>query len=190
MSKHRHESVSFELATAARGSQRPHVVMIDGRSGSGKTTLARAVAHQLGSRAQVLPVEHLYPGWDGLEEGANAVAYTMSTGTYRAYDWHAQAFTSERHLDPARPLVIEGCGALSRANLAAAERWGRVWCVWVECPEDVRKRRALTRDGDVFRPYWDMWARQESARMRAEQPIALAHQIVHTGQSIATPARG
>ncbi|MGH3453856.1 MAG: 4-amino-4-deoxy-L-arabinose transferase, partial [Nocardioidaceae bacterium] len=40
--------------------------------------------------------------------------------------------------------------------------------VWVDAPADVRKRRALTRDGDVFAPYWDQWAADE-ARVLARE---------------------
>jgi hypothetical protein len=34
--------------------------------------------------------------------------------------------------------------------------------VWVEAPDDVRKRRGLARDGDDFAPYWDQWALDEA----------------------------
>ena len=129
-----------------------------------------------------LPVEHLYPGWHGLAEGADAVATSLVTGRYRPYDWHAGTFGAEVSLHRERPLVVEGCGALSRANLDAARDWadGPVWGVWVECPAEVRRARALARDGDMYRPHWDSWAEQEAMRIDREQPLAYAHHIIHT----------
>ena len=32
----------------------------------------------------------------------------------------------------------------------------------LEAPEPVRKARALARDGDVFAPYWDRWAADDT----------------------------
>lgn len=65
---------------AARGFD---VLLIDGRSGSGKTSLADSVLADLeaaGDRPQVLRVEDLYPGWDGLAEGSLAVANALDEG--------------------------------------------------------------------------------------------------------------
>lgn len=61
-------------------------VLIDGRSGSGKTTLTeRLVARQRldGVGVQVMHVEDLYPGWDGLAAGSESVATALDTGGYR-----------------------------------------------------------------------------------------------------------
>ena len=160
------------------------VVLIDGRSGSGKTSLAADVAESLG--AAVLHLEDLYPGWDGLGAGSRAVASALAELSYRRYDWTDGAFAERVAIDPARPLVVEGCGAVTARNLAAADRFARscggagVWSVWLECPETVRRTRALGRDGDVFAPHWDRWARQEDAQIAAERPIALVDEILHT----------
>ena len=68
-----------------------------------------------------------------------------------------------------RPLIIEGCGALSRANRALADVG-----IWVELDEATRKRRALARDGEAYAPYWDRWAAQEVAFIAREHPQSLA----------------
>ncbi|MGO1508785.1 MAG: hypothetical protein ACTHW5_12165, partial [Microbacterium sp.] len=46
--------------------------------------------------------------------------------------------------------------------------------VWVESPQTSRKRRALDRDGDGFRPYWDSWAAQEDSHIQRHAPRDLA----------------
>lgn len=163
------------------------VVLIDGRSGSGKTTLAQRIAEALG--AQTLHLEDLYPGWGGLAAGSAAVASVLEAGEYRAYDWYAGRFgDAPIALDPQRPLVIEGCGAVTTENLRAAEDFAGscarpgdrpVWSIWIECPLDVRRERALARDGAVFAPHWEAWAAQESAHFAARRPLALVNEVVH-----------
>jgi len=169
------------------GDGRPGVVLIDGRSGSGKTTLAQRIAEKLG--AQQLHLEDLYPGWDGLAEGSHAVAGALADASYRRYDWLVGSFAERVALDPSRPLVIEGCGAVTTANLAAARRFAgpvargarATWAIWLECPEALRRERALDRDGEVFAPHWERWAAQEDALFSVARPIALVDELVHIG---------
>lgn len=164
----------------------PSVVIIDGRSGSGKTTLAAEFAEQLGAPgqpAQTLHLDSLYPGWDGLAAGAAAVPLVLEQQWYQPYDWATGHFSPSRiALDPSRPLVIEGCGSLTASNIAAARRWagasGRVHAVWIECDEALRRTRALTRDGEMFAPHWDAWARQEQAQFSQHKPWLIAHEVL------------
>lgn len=172
---------------------RPAVVLIDGRSGSGKTSLGAGLAASLGAAA--LHLDDLYPGWEGLCAGSRAVAQALDALSYRRYDWADAAFAERVAIDPARPLVIEGCGAVTARNLAAAERFARlssterfarssgdaaVWSVWLECPAPVRRERAIGRDGSVFAGQWERWAVQEDAQIAAERPLALVNEILHT----------
>ncbi|WP_205881313.1 hypothetical protein [Leucobacter viscericola] len=159
------------------------VVLIDGRSGSGKTSLAEKLVGRLGAlgrRVQVLRVEDLYPGWDGLAEGSRAVAEALAAGRYRRYDWELGAFAEWVTINETTPLIIEGCGAITRENLAAAEGWavrenvGNVRSVWIECPTELRRSRALARDGKMFAPHWDRWAAQEEALFSKTRPDLLA----------------
>lgn len=170
------------------------VLLIDGRSGSGKTRLAERVVSACaaaGRPAQVLHVEALYPGWDGLAEGSEALAGALRSGAYRVYDWIAGEFDARERIAPRAPLVIEGCGAITAANLAAARHWaagadvaGRgsadplVRSVWLEVDAEVRKRRALARDGDVYTPHWDRWAAQEEALYARHRPWELADRTI------------
>lgn len=163
------------VRTLVRGSGARRVV-IDGRSGAGKTTLARdLVASWPG--AQLLSLDEVYPGWGGLREGA-ALACALvlvphaerRRGDYRRFDWVDGTFAGPLvEIDPNRPLVIEGCGALTAAAAGMADV-----SAWLDGDADRRRERALARDGDGFAPYWDMWAAQEEAHIRREAPEELA----------------
>lgn len=177
------------------------VLLIDGHSGSGKTSLAQCVATERG--AQILSLEHLYPGWNGLAEGSEAVARVLAAGRYRPYDWHAGRFAvTSTHLVRGQPLIIEGCGALTQSNLEASRAWASaqparggeldpidesdddtkvvplVRSVWLELEAPERRRRALERDGAEFAQHWEMWAEQERAFFARHRPWALASAMV------------
>jgi hypothetical protein len=161
-------------AAAARGDRRL-VVLVDGRSGTGKTTLGNAVAERLG--AQIVHLDDVYPGWDGLRAAAEAVVTDVlgAPSGYRRWDWEAGGPTDWVPLDPDVPIVIEGCGALSRASAASASLR-----VWLEADDDTRWQRAIGRDGEVFAREWERWAAQESAFIAAEAPAALADVVLRT----------
>jgi len=158
-------------------------LLIDGRSGAGKTLFAAQLAASSG--AQTLHLEDLYPGWGGLAAGSLAVADALDRGDYRRYDWYVDEFNDARiNLDPSRRLIIEGCGAITKANLAAAHRWLArsnlpqsdrvVHGIWLESPEAVRRMRALTRDGHDFAVHWQPWAEQENLHYSRHTPWQLA----------------
>jgi uridine kinase len=166
------ESIEALAARAAASGARP-VVLIDGRSGAGKTTLAERLAPLLG--AQLVSLDDVYPGWGGLEAGSAAVHETVLRDRdpgWRRWDW-ASGRPAEWHtVDPVAPIVIEGCGALSRANRALA-----TFGVWLEVPAAERRRRALEREPD-FAPHWADWARQEREFAAREHPRSLADVVV------------
>ena len=136
------------------------VVMIDGYSGSGKSTLAAALA-RLVNGWQVLHLDDWYPGWDGLEAGADIarrIAADLRAGSassYEAWDWENGA-TGATIPVPLAPTIIEGCGAIeAEADLA----------IWIADPgEEERRHRALARDGQTYAPHWQRWARQDLGR--------------------------
>ena len=160
------------------------VVLIDGHSGSGKTTLAAGLADAVerasGARPAVIGMDELYPGWDGLAAGSAALAGALAAGEYERYDWLLGEFSERVGIPADGTLIVEGCGALTAASLAAAAARGRVYAVWVESPEGLRRERALARDGDMFAPHWDAWAAQERAHFASARPLALANETVHT----------
>jgi cytidylate kinase len=167
------------LAAAAAGvaaaTGRRAVVLIDGRSGTGKTTLGAQVAEQLG--AQLVHLDDLYPGWDGLRAAADAVVTDVlgAPSGYRRWDWAADAPADWASVDPDLPIVVEGCGALSRASAPLGSLR-----VWLEADDAVRWDRAIGRDGEVFAREWDRWAAQEQAFISAEDPAALADVVLRT----------
>ena len=136
------------------------VVTIDGYSGSGKSTLAAALA-RLVNGWQVLHLDDWYPGWDGLEAGAEIarrIAADLRAGrasSYEAWDWENGA-TGATIPVPLAPTIIEGCGAIeAEADLA----------IWIADPgEEERRHRALVSDGQTYAPHWQRWARQDLGR--------------------------
>jgi len=162
------------LVSAVRTQPRP-VVLIDGRSGSGKTTLATALVAQWPD-AQLVRLDDLYPGWDGLDAGSAQVADSILAPVdpgWRAWDWASGGPGSWHPIDPHRPVVVEGAGSLSRRNRALA-----TFGVWVELDASTRKRRALDRDGETYAPHWDRWAAQEDAFIAREHPRVLADVVI------------
>lgn len=151
------------------------VVLLDGRSGTGKTTLAGLLAARLG--AQLVHLDDVYPGWDGLRAAADTVVTDVlgPPSGHRRWDWAASEPGGWRAVDPGLPVVVEGCGALSRASAPLGSLR-----VWMEADDDVRWRRAIGRDGDVFAREWDRWAAQERAFIAAEDPASLADVVVLT----------
>jgi uridine kinase len=158
-------------------------VLIDGRSGSGKTELARALVHEW-PVAQLLRLDDFYPGWHGLAEASAAVPGILTGLRWRAWDWVADRPGAWHELDPRRPVVVEGVGALSRASRALADL-----AVWVDLDDEARKTRALERDGDAFAPHWDAWAAQELEFIDREHPRALADILVDGRKATAAVGR-
>ena len=151
--------------------ERP-VILIDGRSGSGKTELATELAPRLG--AQLVRLDDVFPGWDGLEAASERVRTDiLVAGRWQRWDWVADAPAEWHELDPTRALIVEGSGALSRANHALATLG-----VWVELDEPTRKTRALARDGALYEPHWDEWAAQEQRFFDRERPDLVADVVV------------
>lgn len=157
------------------------VVLLDGGSGAGKSTLAAqlvtALRPHLGP-VQLVAMDQLYAGWHGLAEGSRMVATQVLADDphYHPWDWANGCRLARVDLDPHKALLVEGCGSLTRATAPLATTR-----LWLEMDADTRKRRAIDRDGDLFRPWWDTWAAQEQQHWELNDPRALADVII-TGQ--------
>lgn len=180
------EDVAEALRSAAQlvieavvdgGSPHP-VVLIDGRSGAGKSTLARLVEERwpLPGGVQRIALDSLYPGWDGLDAGVRAaIRHVLGPHArgehtaWRRWDWTRDEEAESHPVAPSESVILEGAGALTPETARLAEV-----LVWVEAPDAVRKRRALDRDGDAFRPYWERWAAQEERHIARDDPCGLA----------------
>ena len=162
------------LLQAVAAAERP-VVLIDGGAGSGKSTLAADLVTQwpTGNRPVVVCTDQFCPGWDGLAVAAARVPQVISTGEFVEWDWTADAPGALRQLDPGRPLIIEGCGAITPASRELA-----TLAIWLDAPEQLRRERALARDGDMFAPHWEQWAAQEQAHWQAGKPWELADLVI------------
>lgn len=159
--------------------RRPRITLVDGQSGSGKTTYATELAHR--SRAQLLSLDDVYPGWDGLEAAeAHVLEHVLRAiaadrpPRWRAWNW-ADARPGRWHtVDPTRPLVIEGCGSVSSASRALADH-----AVWIELADEAeRRRRAVARDGEAFALNWERWARQEERHGAVHDPRGVADEVI------------
>lgn len=154
------------------------VILIDGRSGSGKSTVARTVVANwpLHGRVQLVALDSLYPGWDGLADGVEtaraSILYPHARGTmgvWQRWDWEASSYAEAHAVDPSLPLIVEGSGILTPQTAALSDIR-----VWLESPETSRRTRALARDGDTYRPHWDRWGAQERSHVAADEPRRLA----------------
>ncbi len=157
------------------------VVLIDGRSGAGKTSLARALVTRwpLAGRVQLVALDSLYPGWDGLDEGVELARSLILAphargliGVWQRWDWEVGAPSEAHAVDPSLPLIVEGSGILTEST----RRLGDVR-VWVESPTPSRRERTLTRDGETYRPHWDRWARQEARHVARDEPARWATHV-------------
>lgn len=156
------------------------IVLIDGQSGSGKTTLAARVRDQWRGPVAIVALDDLYPGWDGLAEGAlivrRRILEPLAAGRaarWRRWDWARSAPGDEMVTPAGIPVIVEGSGVLTAASAALAPVR-----VWLEAPEGARRERALARDGDTYRPHWDRWAAQERRHLVDDAPRGLATIVV------------
>jgi len=157
------------------------VVLIDGRSGAGKSSLARALVSRwpLRGRVQLVALDSIYPGWDGLDDGVELARELILTphargvvGVWQRWEWTTGEPAEAHAVDPSLPLIVEGAGLLTPATA----RLGDVR-VWLESPAASRRQRALDRDGDSYRPHWDRWARQEQRHVERDDPMRLATHV-------------
>ena len=156
------------------------LISVDGPAGSGKTTLAAELAADSG--AALIQLDQLYDGWGGLPGIGTTLDRLLRPlalgrpGTYRRYDWHAGAFADTVTVAPTELLVLEGVGSGSAAiaDLVTV-------LVWLDAAPDVRKRRALDRDGDSFAQQWDQWAANEATHFAVEETRQRADVHIVTG---------
>jgi uridine kinase len=143
------------------------IILIDGRACCGKSTYAKQLQNllfQLGeSSPRVIHMDDLYPGWDGLAQGADyleryILTPLLNTGkaSWQEYDWDLGKRNSWREFSGGTPLIIEGCGAINQYTAAVAQL-----SIWLEVPEQIRRERWLQRDGSKFDEFYQKWASQE-----------------------------
>ena len=124
----------------------------------------------------MLRVDEFVPGWRGLAAMPPAIAHDLlaplaagELGSIRRWNWVDDRPGELVTVRPEPFLVLDGCGSGSRVIRPFLS-----FLVWVNAPEDVRHARAMARDGDVYGPWWDVWAEQERALFEAEQTAGAA----------------
>ena len=150
------------------------VVAIDGPSGAGKTRLARELAPLLG--AQILHLDHIYRGWHSLADAPPVVVRDVleplaggETGRTPRWEWGADEPGDDIVIEPGGFLILDGCGSGSRIIRPFLS-----YLIWLDGRPDVRRARAMARDGETYEKWWDIWAAQEDDLFAAEQTAAAA----------------
>lgn len=175
------EQLSRVAALVEAVRRRPVIVSVDGRSGSGKTTFASALHSRLAD-ATVVHLDHIYPGWDGLAATPALLAAQVlaplrrgAPAAYRRFDWDRDEFADLIAVPSAAVVIVEGAG--SSVGVARAYVDLRIW---LDADEPVRRHRALTRDGDAYRPHWRRWADQEDLVFGADRTREHAELVLCT----------
>ncbi|MFM6979977.1 MAG: ATP-binding protein, partial [Micrococcales bacterium] len=127
--------ISRVVGLADSGVSSP-IILIDGRAASGKSTLAGLVQNGLFKELEVAPrvihMDDLYDGWNGLQAGSDYLLRNILgpvsrgvTANWQEYDWQLEARDRWREFGGGTPLIVEGCGSLSRqtAELASVRVW-------------------------------------------------------------------
>ena len=177
-------SAATELAVRARALQPPGagavIVAVEGRPGAGKTTFGAALAAEIG--AAHVDLENIYPGWDGLEEGARLAAEELAApvaagevAVVPQWDWVAMRPAEPLVIEPPEFLVLSGTGS---GSLAASPHLALV--AWMELGDSERRRRALERDGETFAPHWQQWEAQVEAHLEREGTRDRAQVVLDT----------
>ncbi|MGK3952715.1 hypothetical protein ACLKM7_10370 [Microbacterium sp. I2] len=174
-------AVTDLVAAITRTAASNPVVLVDGRSGAGKTSLTRALVTRwpLRGRVQLVALDSIYPGWDGLDDGVEAAREQILVphargivGVWQRWDWELQQPAEAHAVDPSLPLIVEGAGLLTPATA----RLGDIR-VWLESPDASRRHRALSRDGETYAPHWERWSRQEQRHIERDAPTRHATHV-------------
>ncbi|MEY4532751.1 MAG: hypothetical protein RI926_520 [Actinomycetota bacterium] len=175
---HMHQQASaYETANINNPHAPAPTFLIDGPSGSGKTTLASEIEKHWNSTSQlqVIHMDDLYPGWDGLAQGAEKAMNLLrerATGVdtqWQRYDWETEVFAEWHSVDAREPVLIEGCGSLSAGTELLSQAR-----IWLDADTELRRERALSRSGENFAEHWTQWDAQFENFVSLHNPQALA----------------
>jgi cytidylate kinase len=123
-------------------------------------------------------MDDLYDGWDGLQSGVdylqrmvlNPVA-ARKKASWQEFDWSLGERVRWREFEGQTPLIVEGCGSISRLAAEAAQIR-----VWVESDAELRFKRWVEREGSDEN--FGRWAAQEVEFYSRERSPELADVVV------------
>lgn len=169
------------------------IILIDGRSGSGKTHFAKLLLDELFKatkvKAQLIHMDDLYPGWEGLRLGANLLVSDIlkqialgKSASYQIWNWETstRGIDSEpgngwRTVSPLSPLIVEGCGAVSVDSRSLATT-----AIWIESDLGARNKRLAERDKGAFTSHQAIWSSQEDEFYSQESTLELCdHKVIN-----------
>ena len=138
------------------------LVAVDGPSGAGKSTFTDHLAGVLAG-APIIRSDDFSVPWDAdpltwwrpLETTVLAPLRDGRPAVLRRYDWHHDRYGPQEEFPPAPVLIVEGVGAAWEGSPAA-------YRIWIDAPRDLRRARALDRDGPAYAEAWDAWSTRES----------------------------
>ena len=85
------------------------------------------------------------------------------------WEWGADGPGEDIVIEPGGILILDGCGSGSRIIRPYLS-----YLIWLDAPTEVRRARAMARDGETYEKWWDIWAEQERDLFAAEQTAAAA----------------
>lgn len=144
------------------------VVAVDGPSGAGKSTFTDHLAEVLISAPVVRSDDFRVPWdadpltwWRPLRDTVLGPLRDGRPALLRRYDWHHDRYGPDDEIPPAPVLFIEGVGS-AWAESPAAYR------IWIDAPYELRRARAMDRDGPEYADDWDAWAVREQSHFTAD----------------------
>lgn len=173
MTVHDYAAIADKIRSSLPRCGKVRVIGIDGPAGSGKTTLAASLSQAL-DNCPVVHMDDVYDGWFQDFEtqlGQRLVAEILEPvsrgipASYKKYDWHEQAFTSQVELPEHPYVILEGVGA---SNAVSATYL--CFHIWIEADSTILIDRIISRDGEAMRPYLGEFKRRE-AQYFANQEI-------------------
>jgi hypothetical protein len=132
-------------------------------------------------------MDDLYEGWHGLpriREQLDRLLGPLSRdrpGSYRRWDWYADRWAEVVVVPPAPLLVLEGVGSGSRSHESLI-----TVLAWIEVPADLRRQRALGRDGVELAGHLRAWAVAEREHFARDDTKARAHLHLDGGRGSST----
>lgn len=187
-------TTSFEdLAKVLKGIRPKHtqkLIGIDGGGGVGKTTFAKHVSDAL-PESEIIHLDDFYKerskrvkgtgyevnpnyDWGRFDREILAPLTLGKPIVYQAYNWNTDAFEGPVSVTPDATIIIEGMYATQPAFKDVYD-----YTIWIHAEDDVRLDRALTRDGEHMRPYWENeWIPIEKNYMKVHNPSSQADLVV------------